>query len=378
MDVIDQGLYRLPAFFPYRLLDAAGIETFWIRNTLFTIFLVLLLTLCAWLDHSFFISNGYGYLQHPGVFGWYLVQFVMPVAIYRTLRAAVDSKGKYEEVLTEPKPLRFEEKVVRPLADFVGLRNHTSRSVFALLFLFGFAGFAWNSFQNLFPGSLAPLDFWDSIHFHFGYVGSRIHKFYLHALLLPSIVHVFAGIVWINIDFLRQLFKRNRLRLALFNADKCGGFGFLVHLILTPTITALLVSGFAFFGVAYTHRRLDASLLAGIVAQTLILIMFYVAPTFFLKSLLVKLKKVARSEVQRQQEIYYEAIRAGQLKGASLHDAYEYLRYFHDISETIDKVPNWPQLTRVSRVFGISISPTLISTLIGFGNLIRKVYPNLL
>ena len=48
----------------------------------------------------------------------------------------------------EPKPLGFEEKVVKPLADFIGLRTHLSRSVFALLFLFGFAGFAWNSFQN--------------------------------------------------------------------------------------------------------------------------------------------------------------------------------------------------------------------------------------
>jgi hypothetical protein len=377
VDSIEKELYRLPAFAPYRLLGRVGIKTFWLRNTVFTAMFVVLLTLFAWIDQSFYIPNGYGYIQHPGVFGWYLVQLVMPVAMYRTLRAAADSKKDYEEIVTELQSLQFHECVISPLAKFVGLRTRLSRRVFALLFLLGFAGFAWNSLQNYFPGSLAPLDFWDSINFKFGYFSSRVHKFYVHALLLPSVIHMFAGIVWINIDLLRQLLKQERVRLALFNADKCGGFNFLANLILAPTVSALLVSGLAFFGVAYTHRALDTSLLVGILVQVIILIVFYVAPTLFLRSVLGKLKKMTTSDVRLQQESYYRAILSGQLQGASLRDAHEYLRYFRDISEAIDKIPNWPHLTKVSKVFGISISPALISSLIGFGNVIRKLYPNL-
>src|SRR5205807_1232599 len=103
-----------------------------------------------------------------------------------------------------------------------------------------------------------------SIDFPAGYFSTRAYKFYIDALLLPSIVHTFAGIVWTNVNLVRHLSRQKRVQLAPFNPDRCGGFGFLADLILSPTISALLVSGLAFFGVVYTHRALDVSTATGV------------------------------------------------------------------------------------------------------------------
>jgi hypothetical protein len=378
LEALERALYRHPAFLPHRLLGGIGLVSFWGRNAVVTLFAVVALTLCAWKDHAFIIINGYGYFQHPGVFGWYLVQFIMPIAIYRTLKQATRSEKHYQQVLADSKAFNFKERVLKPMVNFIGFGTPGSRSLFTLSFLIGFSAFAWSTFQNLFPGKLAPLDFWDSIHFTSGYFCSRVYKFYIHALLLPSIVHIFAGVVWTNIRLVGVLTKQKKIRLAPFNPDRCGGFGFLSDLILSPTISALLVSGLAFFGVAYTHRTFDISTVMGILVQLTILFVFYAGPTFLLRSILGQVKKISREEVHLQQEAYYEAILSGGLHGATLRDAHEYLRYFNDISATIDKIPDWPHIAKITRVFGISISPAFISSIVSMVSVLKKFYPNLL
>ena len=107
------------------------------------------------------------------------------------------------------------------------------------------------------------------------------------------------------------LTKEGRIRLAPFDPDRCGGFGFLADLILSPTVSALLVSSLAFFGVAYTHRAFDISTVTGILVQLAILVVFYAIPTFLLRLVLRQVKKTSRIEVHLQQEVYYQAILAG-------------------------------------------------------------------
>lgn len=377
MKSLANSFYRHPAFLPHRLLGKVGIRRFWIRNLIVTILVTGALTLSAWKDHSFFITNGYGYLQHPSVLGWSLVQLILPVSIYASLKAATRTRRYYRNIIKDGRAFRFRTRVLRPMVTFVGFGTTTSRALFGFLFLIGSIAFAWNTFQNLQPGKLAPLDFWDSIHFPFGYGATRFQKFYLHALLLPSIVHIFAGIALTNIKAIRFLGRRDKLRLTPFSPDKCGGFGFLADLILTPTISALLVCGLAFLGGVYTHPSVNITTGEGFLVQLTILLVFYVGPTFVIRSVLVQLKSVAWREVHVRQEKYYEAILSGKLHGSSLRDAHEYLRYFNDISTTIEKIPNWPHLARVSRVFGISISPAVISLLINVGSALRRLYPSL-
>jgi hypothetical protein len=104
---------------------------------------------------------------------------------------------------------------------------------------------------------------------------------------------------------------------------------------------------------------------------------FYVIPTFVLRSVLVEAKKLATKEVARRQESYYDAILLGRLHGAALREAHEYLRYFSDISTAIKKIPDWPHLVKVSSVFGISISPAVISYVVSAAKMLMKLYPNL-
>lgn len=373
-----KAFYRHPAFLPHRLLRKVGLKRFWTRNVAVVLMGIIALTLTALIDHSLLLSNGYGYIEHPGTYGWYLVQFTIPIAIYTTVKAAARSEKRFRIIIPASKSLNFRDQFLTPLVDFIGLSSSSSRAIFSILSVIGFSAFAWNTFQNLAPGSRAPLDFWDSIHFPVGYVVSRFYKFYLFALLLPSLVHIFAGVVWTNIKVIRRLQRRGKLRLAPFNQDGCGGFKFLMGIVLTPTVSALLLSGLASFGVIYTHRTLDASTVYGIVIQIGILLVFYVTPTFLFRSALINVKQRARKEVHERQAAYYEEILQGRLHGSNLRDAHEYLRYFSDISMKIDKISNWPHLTTMGKIFGISISPAVISIILNVGQTIKAHYPNLL
>jgi hypothetical protein len=359
---------------PHRVLRAVGIKKLWRQNALLTILTAVGLTLCAWKDNAFTLKDGFGYFEHPGIFGWYLIQMVMPIAIYATLKTSTRSGKHYREIIANIRSFSFRVRVFDPMVAFVGFHTPPSRAIFALLFLLGFAGFGWNTFQNLYPGELAPLDFWDSKTYLLGYLGTRLYKFYVHALLLPSLVHIFAGVVWTHVTVIRGLCRERQVRLAPFNPDRCGGFGFLADLILSPAISALLVSGLAFFGVVYTHRAFDVSTVTGSLVQLAVLVVFYIAPTFLLRSILIQLKKRASKEVHLRQKAQYEAVVVGGLEGASLREAHEYLRYFNDISTQINKIPNWPHLAKASGTFGISISPALIVSLLNFSNVVMRIY----
>jgi hypothetical protein len=372
---VEKAFYRHPAFFPQRILGATGISTFWVKNLLVTLFFVVSLTACAWLDGSFFLrQNGYGYFEHPGIVGWYLILLIMPVSIHKLILKAVDNKPAYNQLEISGSIFDFVRDVRQPTQEFIGLRTPLSRSVYSLLFCAGFAGFAWNTYQNLYPGTLAPLDFWDSVHFRYGYFGTRVFKFYMDALLLPSIAHIFAGIIWSNGVAIDKLMKRNAVRIAPFSADHCGGFAFLSDLILSPAVTALLISGLAFFGDVYTHRALYVSTLMGLVVVLSVLTFSYIIPTLFIRTALSKLKEVERREIYARQEIFYRQVLLRNLKGAELRDAAEYLRYFDEAIKKIDDIRNWPHLSKISGAFGFAVIPTLISPALSLASLLTRVW----
>lgn len=332
------------------------------------------LTACAYADQSFFLyGHGYGYLEHPGVIGWFAIQLFMPVAIFRIVVESVRNQAHFRAIERSSSDFDFDREIFKPIVRFIGLESSESRSLFSLLFTIGLGGFAWNTFQNLKPGVLAPLDFWDSIHFTYGYFGSRAHKFYMHALLLPSLVHIFSGIIWINVGALRRMIARRGVKLAPFNIDRCGGLAFLSDLILSPAMTALLVSGLAFFGVAYTHRTLDISMTMGVFVEACVLIAFYILPTLFLRSTVKKLKNLELREIYLRQEVHFEKVMSGKLHGDELRDANEYMKYFQDVTKRLDDIPLWPHFAKIFGTFSVIVSLPLITSLINFAVAIFKL-----
>lgn len=360
---LSNAFYRHPAFAPHRLLRRLGIKKFWICNAAVTIFCAGSLFLGAREDNALILgSGGYGFLEHPGIFGWFIIQLFIPISIYGLLKKTVRTRSNYV-ALSHGQSVQFASGLYRPLLNFVGLNTDPSRRLFSLLFTAGFAGFAWNTYQNLHPGELAPLDFWDSVNFLWGYLGTRIYKFYIDALLLPSVIHIFAGIVWQQSRFFQGLVKSEAVRLLPFCSDRCGGMGFLADLILAPTIVALAASGLAFFGVVYTHRMLDLSTGMGVVVQLGVLTAFYIVPTNLIRSAIVKLKSREVSRIYAKQEAYYEEMLLGRLRGETLRTAYDHTKYFDDVVGKIDRVPKWPHLVRVFGTLGVTLTPALfIST----------------
>ncbi|MBV8686886.1 MAG: hypothetical protein JO238_09450 [Alphaproteobacteria bacterium] len=191
----------------------------------------------------------------------------------------------------------------------------------------------------------------------------------MHALLLPSILHIFSGIVWFQASFLKRLVDNRSIRILPFSSDQCGGIAFLSNLILSPTITALVLSSLAFFGVVYTHRQLDTSMLIGVSVQVFVLAIFYGIPTALLHGGIARLKSFEIAHIKERQRFYYADISEGRLKGQALRDAHAYTTYFDEVVRKVEKIPKWPHLYQVSSTFGVTLTPALaISSL----NLLSK------
>ena len=337
-------------------------SNFYVSNAVVTAVCILGLTLAAWKDGSLFLyQKGYGYFEHPGIFGWYAIQLLMPAAIFRLVCRAVRSSQFVKQIQKPESLFDFNKDIFLPMVAFIGFKTPASRSYYSLLFLLGFSGFAWNTYQNLLPNIVIPLDFWDSINFFYGYTGTRLYKFYTHALLTPTLVHIFSGIMWVYIVALRRMLSRAEIRILPFNVDRCGGFAFASDLILSPVVAALLISGLAFFGNAYTHKQIDISTIQGGSAAIAIVLAFYVLPTFFIRSTILRLKAEEVQRLYRIQERYYQSILSNELRGDQLHDAHEYLSYFSDVMSRIDRIPNWPHVAKVFGALGFALSPAIIA-----------------
>jgi hypothetical protein len=338
-----------------------GIRKFWLCNSILTLICAAALLLCAMADNAVFLGDdGYGFLQHPGIFGWFLIQLCMPPAIHRALSKAVSARRGYRSLAKESRGLEYRKLLYEPLLQFIGLRTERSRELYTILFTFGFLGFAWNTYNNIFPQDLPLPSFWDSIDYIYSYSGTRLYKFYMDALLLPSVIHIFAGIVWFHTSYLRSLVRRQAIRVLPFSPDRSGGMGFVADLILSSTITALLVSGLAFLGAVYTHRSFDTTVAIGTLVEVSVLISFYIAPTALIKKIIEKLKSIELTEIYACQQKHYDDLFRTGLSGKALKDAYEQSQYFSDVAGRIRSIPEWPHLAKVFGAFGLSITPGLI------------------
>jgi hypothetical protein len=357
---LSEAFYAHPAFIPHRALKRVGAGEFWQINAILTLASAAVLFICSSLDHSLILRNhGYGFLQHPAIYGWFLIQLSMPIAIYGALKRATKAGHCYLRLSTG-KPLEFRRQLYEPLLRFVGLQTRPSRGLFTVLFTLGFAGFAWNTFQNVRPTSFAPADFWDSINHPWGYFGTRFYKFYTDALLLPSTIHIFSGIVWTHTRYLNRLVEHRLIRIRPFSCDRAGGMMFLADLILSPAVTALLASGLAFAGAVYVHRAIGVTVGIGIFVGLSVLFIFYILPTALLYDVIRKMKSFELSEIYNRQQAYYDALLNGTLHGATLREAHEQSQFCQEVAKQIRLVPRWPHLTKVFSAFSLGISPTLV------------------
>lgn len=369
---LSSAFYAHPAFFPHYILKRLGVSGFWRQNTVVTVIFIAALTLSAWLDNSLVLKpEGYGFLEHPGIFGWFVIQFWMPVTLYRLAREATAQKSKWKRIATA-NGAELNDAIVKRLFNFIGFETAGSKSFFALLFTLGFAAFAWNSIQNARPGQLAPLDFWDSIHFQYGYYISRVHKFYLNAFLLPTAIHQFTALGWVQFQLLRRFTTTNRIRIAPFDADRCGGLGFMANMVLAPAISAILVSGIILFGAIYTHRAFDISTAMGIGVTLVVFIIFYLLPTLLLKSSVDTLKRRESDIIFSRQEAFYKAMLSGDLHGDELDEAKEYLTYFDDVRAKIDAVPAFPHFAQVFGTLSFALALPMLTAFVNLSAAVSK------
>ncbi|NDV23809.1 hypothetical protein [Desulfovibrio sp. JC022] len=370
---LSEAFYRHPAFWPHWLIKKMGLKKFWIQNSIVGLLFIVILTWCAWWDGAFRIHNGYGYLQHPGIFGWYAIQLIMPLTIINLFIKSLKTKQNWtnlNQILEED----FYSEIYKPTKEFVGLKTKNSRKIFALLFTVGFAGFAWNTFQNLYPGVQAPLDFWDSINFKAGYLGTRINKFYMHALLLPSILHIFGGIVYTQLKYLRLKSINDQLRISPFDPDGCGGLAFLADLIMSPTIFAIMLSGGAYYGVIYTHRTIDISTAMGSLVIGFVFVAFYFLPTMQLRKAIILLRNKENKIIHEQQNYYYNLLLERKLYGDKLNEALNYIEYFDKTGDKINRLPLWPHISRIVGTIGVAVTLPLATNSINLLISLAKVF----
>lgn len=358
---LSEAFYSHPAFVPHLLLRQAGARKFWLCNTALTLASAVVLLICSTADGSLILGErGYGFLEHPGIFGWFLIQLSMPLAVQGALKSAVSAGRCYRRLARTETVIEFHRQLYEPLILFIGLRTRHSRLLFSILFTIGFGSFAWNTYQNIRPSSFAPVDFWDSITFPWGYFGTRIYKFYMDALLLPSVIHIFAGIVWTHTSYLSRLVEQKAIRILPFSSDRSGGMMFLADLILSPAVTALMVSGLAFFGAVFIHKSIGITVGLGLFVAFSILFSFYIVPTALINRVIRKMKSYELSEIYNHQQNYYDALLSNNLHGDKLREAHEHNQYCQDMVKRINLVPKWPHLAKVVSAFSLGLTPALV------------------
>jgi hypothetical protein len=362
--VLSKAIYGHPAFWLYGLLRPIGLDGICAQSAAIALGSLTLLTAAASLDSVLVLpGRDVGYLEHPNVLTFYLAQLIVPVAVWRGVMLFLAKRDAIGAVAPGAVPVARDAPILR-FARFARLQTPLSKSLMALLVLIGLACFAWNSVQNQLPRVIVAYDFWDSSAHMWSYVTTRFYKFYIFVVLFPGLAHLFVGVIVALLLPILHAHRERRVVVLPFHQDRCGGFGFVASIILSPVVPALLICGAAALAALIVHGKLDLTPLIGLALTVVALATFYAAPTFFLARVISKAKEAKTSELVDAQRRNFADVYSGAVPPNDVEAAYHYLLYFDEVQRRIDRIPNWPHLRLAAASVGASISPALILPLI--------------
>lgn len=311
------------------------------------------------LDHSWILPRqDVGLLEHPGLWGFPLLQILVPLCVRQSLQKFQQArlhKGEIKKVEGKPSAL------VGPLRKFLGWHDKASKIAAAVIYLIGFTAIAWNTIQNQKPGIVVPYDFWDSKHYLWGFIYTRFYKLYLFGWFLPYIGMIQAGIIIVTLRFVRRARLTGKLRLFPFHPDGVGGLGFVASLISTPVIITIVVGSLATAVVFFAHGGVAVTPIMALVILIGWALLGYFVPILFLRSDIVAMKREALETLRGlQQENYAKITQTHGHDVEMLGKGKEALEYFDKVCANIQAISNYPHLRLLLRLSSISLLPSLV------------------
>lgn len=311
------------------------------------------------LDHSWILpGHDIGLLEHPALWGFPLLQIVIPLCVRQSLQKLQNARlrnGEIRKVGGKPSAL------IEPIRKFLRWQDKGSRLAAAAFYLIGFAAVVWNTYQNQKPGIVVPYDFWDSKNFVWGFVFTRIYKLYLFGWLLPYIGMVQVALLVVTLRFVRHARKSGKLKLFPFHPDGVGGLGFVASLISTPVIITVVVGSLATAVVFFAHHGVAATPLMALALLVSWAFVAYFVPIFFLRSDIVAMKREMLEKLRGlQQENYSQITQSHGHDVEMLGKGKEALDYFDKVCTNIQAISNYPHLRRLLSFSSLSMVPSLI------------------
>lgn len=333
---------------------AAGI------NTLIAVAAGVLFIIGAWRDGTFKLEHGVGLFEHPGIWIYLIGQPLLPMLLDRALLTFAKIPHDQRALFTST----FIATDFR--ADRQGLYGRLSRRtvLFGLIYkTLVFAGLvAWvlNTLKNQIPLQSYGFDVWDAWPHYWGYWSTRVYKLYVAAMLAPAIVHAQIAIVISITQLVISAGRTGGLRLDPYAADEAGGTRRLIDTVLNPLVSVVLAASLMSVAAIYVHGRFDSTTVGGLAITISVFCLVYVVPAAALRFAIVADKRRQRSVLRERQAELYATLRDPDVSAAQGREAIGMIQDLTVLVERIDKLPVWPQLTRVAATISAAVtSPVL-------------------
>jgi len=341
------------AFVLARVLRIESVETFLAANTVVAGLFLLLFLIGSSVDESFFLpGDGVGLLEHPAIFSFILMQLVsvrVTVGGIESFSSAVDTEtGCLKKTDRESRAAKLVESHIR---NFVELKTPVAVALFTLFSVVGFICFAWNSFQNQRPQEFLGFDYWDSIHYPFGYWSTRAYKVYLWIFLGPALVHVWVAIITAFWRVMGKVRDSEEFRLQPFHEDNCGGASGLLTPFTGIIYPVLLAGALGTLSAAAVHREIDATPLIGATLLFLISIGLFLGYCLPLRRAIIESKSRLLATIANRQENLFQKVVDGNMVTMSKAE-YE-LAVLDKGKKALVDLPTWPMLRSMLKFAGV-------------------------
>jgi hypothetical protein len=331
------------------------------QTLVITTICAVVMFLSSLIDGTLYLTGrDVGFVEHPAVWGFLLLQTVLPISVARSIVKLSHTKIEEGEIVN--KPDECSDLILPSVREFLKLGDRYSRLAAGLFYTMGLVALVINSIQNQFPHVWVPYDFWDSSTHLFGYIVTRFYKAYLFIVLLPYLALVHTAILASTLRIIRNSRIAGHLRLLPFHPDRSGGLSFVAGLISKPIILTLLVGGGTTAGALLVHRAVNLTPAFGIGLLLTWAILAYIVPILFLRMDIVSMKRELIKKIRRAQQIRYLKVLDGQpLESRVLEDENEALEYFDRVCNRIDGISSFPHWKRLFGSLSLALTPSLIT-----------------
>ncbi|MGH1388509.1 hypothetical protein [Kordia sp.] len=357
-------LNNYPAFRYLNWMKKIGIHSIPAQNLILTLFFVITITISSYLDQSYLLDKpNIGLFQHPVIWFFFIIQVLIPFALNTSITRFLNMSNWKHSII---KVLFFKDDFtseVQILNKNTLRKKPLSKSFFALLLVFGFISFVWNSYQNQSPLRFVGFDFWDSYTYPFGYWATRIYKLYMWCIFFPSIIHLYCLLVIQTLSVLKRSYNLNMLALEPYHYDGNGGVSVFIKNIITPIIPVLLATSLLSVSVYLVHQKFDFTTISSLVISTVFFLVLYFIPAFKIGKIIRDNKEEQLAEIAKKQKKFLdEIVDARDIQQTK--NNFELITTFEEITKKIKSIPNWPNYKFVTKIIALAYSPTLILGLI--------------